>query len=534
MHGGPAADAVTAARIRRADDVLDMQRAAHRGGTEPVLRWLARRTGAKVLLMTFEGTPAHRPHALLSDAERGLALRGARELAGQRRGSVAINQEGFTCIVLPLDGPRGTSAPLLVAVAPQPAPPELPLLLADATSLLSLGWWAEHVTRQQRRLAVAEAGTREAVVHLLLNGHTSAARQVAGALGPCLPTTVRVYVIEGPPQARSRLAGELAEVVRDEVWILPCPVYADHIFVLEPGDSTPTRVWPPDLAATCRIGESNAVPLRETGTGYAQAFHALASARAGRERQTSFAANPDLALTIGPAVAAWAETFLAPIRAHRPGRPQDPDSTELLATAASWISFRSGATAHLKIHRNTLSARLTRIQELLSLDLHLLADQAALALALRAVAAKLPPLPKQDAAGAAISPTLEELLQLPQARAWAQEQFRPLTAPDVPAYIGETLTTWLRLDARVGSTATALSISASAVRKRLTHCEALLKRSLLRPPGSVHDLWLARRALGQTPGSHCTEDTIGARGLAEVRRRLERLSAAREVQTQRH
>ncbi len=533
MQGDLAADAVAVARIRRANDVLDMQRAARKGGTEPVLRWLARRTGAKVLLMTSEGTPAHQPQAPLSDAERALALRGARELAGRRRGSVAIDQDGFTCIALPLDGPRGASAPLLAAVAPQPAPPELPILLADATSALSLSWLAEHVGRQQRRLTVAEARTREAVMHLLLNGHTSAARQVAGALGPALPTTVRVYVIEGPPQARSRLAEELAEATHDDVWIVPCPVYADHIFVLEPGDTAPTHVWPPNLAATCWIGESNAVPLQETATGYAQAFHALASARAGYERQTSFAANPDLTLAIGPAATTWAETFLAPIRAHRPGRPQDPDSTELLATAASWISFRSGATAHLKIHRNTLSARLTYIQELLGLNLHRLADQAALALALRAIAAKFPPPPEHDAAGAAASPTLDELLQLPHIRAWAQEQFRPLTAPDVPAYLGETLTTWLRLDARTGPTATALSISASAVRKRLTHSEALLKRSLLRPPSAVHDLWHARRALRQIPLSHCAEDTPGGRGLAEVQRRLDHLSAARDFQLQR-
>ncbi|MBF9072735.1 helix-turn-helix domain-containing protein [Streptacidiphilus sp. NEAU-YB345] len=479
-----------------------MQRAARKGGTEPVLRWLARRTGAKVLLMTSAGTPAHQPQGPLSDAERRLAQRGSRELAAERRrGSVAIDQDGLTCIVLPLDGSRGAAAPFLAAVAPRPTPPELPLLLADATSVLSLSWLAEHVGRQQRRLTVAEAGTREAVMHLLLNGHTSAARQVAGALGPALPATVRVYVIEGPPQARSQLAEELGEVTDDDVWIVQCPVYVDHLFMLEPGDSAPMRVWPPRLASTCWIGESNAVPLRETATGYAQAFHALAAARAGLERQASFAANPDLALAVGPTAAVWSATFLAPLYAHRPGRPQDPDSTELLATAASWLSFRSSATAHLKIHRNTLSARLTLIQELLGLNLHRLADQAALALALRTAAATKALAPPEDGAAEAASPTLDELLLQPRVRAWAQEQLRPVTAPDVPECVGETLATWLRLDARIGSTATALSVSMSAVRKRLTRSEALLQRSLLRSPSAVHDLWLALRALDQCSGS---------------------------------
>ncbi|MEV7387880.1 helix-turn-helix domain-containing protein [Streptomyces sp. NPDC091215] len=179
-----------------------------------------------------------------------------------------------------------------------------------------------------------------------------------------------------------------------------------------------------------------------------------------------------------------------------PGGPKDPDSAELLATAASWRSFHARATAHLNIHRNTLSARLTCIQELLGLDLHRLADQAARALALPTTAADIPPPPEGDAAQAGKTlPTSDELLSLPRVGTWAQQQFRPVTAPDVLACIAETLATWLRLDARIDPTATALSISASAVRKRLTRSEALLERSLLRSPSAIHDQWLALRAL---------------------------------------
>jgi sugar diacid utilization regulator len=226
-------------------------------------------------------------------------------------------------------------------------------------------------------------------------------------------------------------------------------------------------------------------------------------------------ANPDLALTIGPAAATWAQAFLSPIRTHRARRAQDPDSAELLATAASWVSFHSRATAHLNIHRNTLSARLTCIQELLGADLHRLADQAALALALRTIAAESPPPPEGDAAGAGETlPTLDELLLLPRVGLWAQQQFRPVTAPDVPACIAETLTTWLRLDARIGPTAAALSISTSAMRKRLTRSEALLKRSLLRSPSAVHDQWLALRALDLAEPSEVPRHFAGLSGSA--------------------
>jgi sugar diacid utilization regulator len=246
---------------------------------------------------------------------------------------------------------------------------------------------------------------------------------------------------------------------------------------------------------------SDAVPLRETATGYAQAFHALAAARHRAERHASFTDSPDLALTIGPDAAAWAGAFLAPLRAYRPRRPQDPDTTELLATATSWLNFSSRAAVHLKIHRNTLAARLTLVQELLGLDLNRLADQAALALALRTITADIPPRPEPSPMAAGAAPSLDQLLVSAHVAAWAQRQLRPLRGPGVPACIAQTLTTWLRHDARIGPTAVALSLSASTVRKRLARSEALLQRSFLRSPSAKLDQWLAQRALDLADGS---------------------------------
>lgn len=489
------------ARTRRAEDILEIQRAARRGGTRMLLRWLAVRTGANVLLMTPSGTVASGPEAPLSGAEYRLAQRGVREVADRRLKSVAIDQDDLACIVLPLEGPRGVRVPLLTAVMPRPMSPDLPLLLADAASGVSLCWQAELTRQHEDRLRIADARAREAVLHLLMNGQVASARQVAEALRPALTGVVRVYVIEGPPTARHTAAEALAETL-EGAWVVPCPVYADHMMVLTPADhelhadSPPQWTWPPLVADTCWIGVSDAIPLRDTATGYAQAFHALAAARHRTDRQASFADTPDLALTIGSPAAAWAASFLAPLRAHRARRTQDPDHAELLATAASWLSFSSQATAHLKIHRNTLTARLALIQELLGLDLDQLAAQAALALALRASTAGIPPSAEDHATGAAgTAPVLDELLTLPHVVVWARRQFHPFHMPGIPACITQTLTTWLRLDARVGPTAAALSVSPSAVRKRLTRCEAVLQRSLLRSPKAVHDLWLAQRAL---------------------------------------
>ncbi|MGW1052702.1 helix-turn-helix domain-containing protein [Streptomyces sp. NPDC002521] len=489
-----------AARVRRADDVLEMQRLARRGGIPVLLRRLAARAGADVLLMDSAGAMASPLQAPLGDAEGDLARRAVRELTVRGLKSVTIDHDGLTCIALPLDGPRGVCMPVLAAVFSQPTTSEVALLLADASSALSLSWMTEHTRQQQCRLKLADARMREAVMHLLMNGQATAARQIAGTLRPALPATIRVYVIEGPPGARNQVVEELSEAA-ERAWVVPCPVYAHHIFVLAPADSeadpghAPQWTRSASLKASCCIGVSDVVSLHDTATGYAQAFHALAAARHRTERQSSFTSNPDLALTIGPELATWARGFLAPVHAHRARRPQDPDGPELLATLASWLSFSSRATAHLKIHRNTLSARLAAIQKLLDLDLDRLADQAALALALRAIAPGSFAHPQHSAG---LVPSLDELLQLPHVTAWADRQFRPLRAPVIPTCIPDTLATWLRLDARIAPTALALSLSTSAVRKRLARSESLLQRSLLRSPSAAHDLWLAQRSLDLT------------------------------------
>ncbi|KPI15415.1 transcriptional regulator, CdaR [Actinobacteria bacterium OV450] len=490
-------------RALRAEDVLQMQRAARQGGTRKLLTWLSTRSGADILLVNSSDSITSPSLSSLPAPSRDLVLRGVREIGERGLRSGAIDHEGLTCLVLPLGSTPGLTVPLLAAVASSPAPPGLAHLLADATHAMSLSWLAEHTQRQRRRLSTADARNREAVLHLLMNGHTSVARQIAGALQPDLPDRVRVYVIEGPPTARARVALEVAEDDAD-AWIVPCPVYTRHMLVLAPargaiqGDASPTWMSRLTVAETCRVGESDDVPLRDTATGYAQAFHALAVARHRRSRSSSFTCRPDLALTIGPAAAVWANAFLLPLRTHTPRRAQDPDRAELLATAASWLAFAARATAHLKIHRNTLAARLAHIETLLGLDLDRLGHQAALSLALRAVAEST-----AETVGIehpATASTLDQLLLSPGVEAWAQTQFRPVMRAEhgLPPDLTDTLTTWLRHDARIGPTAAALSLSPSAVRKRLARVEALLGRSLLRPPSIVHDLWLAQRALGSS------------------------------------
>ncbi len=187
--------------------------------------------------------------------------------------------------------------------------------------------------------------------------------------------------------------------------------------------------------------------------------------------------------------------MLAPLLTHLPRRSQDPGSQELAATLASWLAFSSHATRHLKIHRNTLAARLRLIGGLLGLDLNRLGDQAALDLALCVRAAPAPhrtePRRGRREQGAAV-PDLDAVLCGPGVQNWAAQQLRQL-APAGPA-AEETLRTWLRCEAQLGPTAAELGISVPGARKRLVRLESVLHRSLLQAPSARYDLWMAFRA----------------------------------------
>ncbi|MFD3651219.1 helix-turn-helix domain-containing protein [Streptomyces cyaneofuscatus] len=498
-----------------------MQRLARNGGTAGLLRWLAGRADGWAGIARSDGTllsasgaapsgPLTEP-ADVPDVPR-LIAEGVRALT--ERGALAYSHDtgAHTVLLFPLPGPhdphaedRG-AAPLLAVVTPRPVAAGLATLLADVLMPLSLCREAEAVERKRRRVDLAESRGREAVLHLLMTGQLSIAQQVAGALRPRLPDPVRVCVVECPGDSRDEVARVCAEADGGRSWIVRCPVYARHLILVSPGGGTATDEAVAALVDRCVVGVSERVPLADTATGYRQAFHALAVAREVPGRHVRFGAAPEPALVVGTAGRQWAEALLTPLLTHVPRRAQDPGSQELAATAASWLAFSSHATDHLKVHRNTLAARLRLIGELLGLDLHRLADQAALDLALRIRATPAPvctpePGPANDhtsgqrdggaapghANGAAHD--LDEVLRRPAVQEWALRQLAP-----VAGAAEETLRTWLRCEGRLGPTAAELGISVPGARKRLTRLETVLQRSLLRPPSARYDLWLALRA----------------------------------------
>ncbi|CAH9416153.1 regulatory protein [Streptomyces globisporus] len=493
----------------RADDLLRMHRLTRTGGTAELLRWLAGRAEGWAGLVGPDGTVLHaaaRTAGAMVPDVAGLVAEGASALTERGVQAYSVDTGAYTALLFPLGGSSpgvgDLGAPVLAVVTPRPVAAGLATLLADVVLPLSLCLQAETLERKRRRVDLAESRGREAVLHLLMTGQLSIAQQVAGALRPRLPDPVRVCVVECSGGGRDEVARVCADADGGRSWIVRCPVYARHLILVMPAEAeTPEPgAVPPDETVAARVGDcvvgvSEPVPLADTATGYRQAFHALAAARELPTRHARFGVSPDSALVVGPAGHRWADELLNPLLTHVPRRAQDPGSQELLATAASWLAFSSHATEHLKVHRNTLAARLRLIGELLGLDLHRLADQAALDLALRVRSTPAPACtPEPAQSGSPASGTseaaggLDAILVRPAVRDWADQQLAPVLGAE------ETLRTWVRCEGRIGPAAAELGISVPGARKRLTRLETVLQRSLLRPPSARYDLWLALRS----------------------------------------
>ncbi|MFJ2217602.1 helix-turn-helix domain-containing protein [Streptomyces sp. NPDC101062] len=503
---------------RRADDILTMHRLARRADSvRALVEWLARRTGCWAgLVDPAGGVRAASPQGsdadvmtLVADALRVMRERGLRTFVG---GESPGRSVALLAVDPPEPGDRSgstSSALVLAVVGDDPLGTAAP---ADAGPLLGLCWRAQETERARRRVEVADARGREAVLHLLMSGHLTTAHQIASVLAPRLYDPARFHIIECGADRRAETIRICTELTGGRAWIVRCPVYSGHVLVVAPATPTaPADAAPADARALeaaltagiegCVVGTGDALALRDTAVGYEQAFHALAVARGRPERWARFDAALGLSVVVGRHGHAWAGHLLAPLTGHVPARATDPDSRVLTDTLRSWLAFSSAATRHMKIHRNTLAARLRRIDALLGLNLELVGDQAKLDLALRTLA--LPRVTDHGPGAAAPAPPapaghgFEALLRLPAVQAWALTQLRPVHegAPALEA----TLRAWLRNNTRLSTTAQELGVSVTGARKRLVRLEQVLHRSLVQAPNARHDLWLAMEILDRRP-----------------------------------
>lgn len=470
-------------------------------GLSRLLRWTARRIDGHAVLVSLTGEPLHAdpdvPHEILARAAADIQ----KVAEGQLR-SAAVDVGGCTVCIVTV----GDEVPqaVLVAATTEPLSIENRTVLAEAARLLWLRWLADDAERRGRHLDVADAHNREAVLHLLMVGHVSGARRSAAVLGPSLADIIRVYIVECANGAREQAARRCEEASGGRAWIVRCPVYSRHLIVLAPaGPAPPAGQRDDDLAAAdpidhalrtlarntpdLYVGAGHTVALRDTATGYHQAFHALAVAKSAAGHYAGFTPQRELPQLLGVPGCVWARRELNPLLSYHSRRRQDPDASELLITLMAWLTFYGGAAAQLKIHRNTLSARLRRIERLIGYPLDDLPAQATVHLALQLLDE-----PVHEAPGTDDGAQLDTLLESPQVRRWATARLEPLLVPDQAAAL-ETLRVWLDNNARLEPTAAALGLSVPAVRKRLLRIEETVKRSLLDGPSARYDMWYELR-----------------------------------------
>ncbi|GHJ37440.1 helix-turn-helix domain-containing protein [Streptomyces sp. TS71-3] len=460
-------------------------------GLRLLLGWLARQVDGEAVVVTGDQDArealSHLPEEMVAPVDGMI-----RRVAAGRARSAALDAGSRTVYVAAVgaEDPRIT-----LVVTWEGALSPMRDMVTEASGYLWLRWRVEELQRERDATEQADATTREAVLHLLMTGHVHEARRVTGALGTRLADVIRVYVVECPPGLREKAVRSCEQATGRHGWLIRCPVYTRHLIILAPSAPREAdralndglQAWVRNRPG-CYVGAGHAVALRDTASGYEQAFHALAVARSGAGRCATFSSRTELPSLIDRSGYGWAYRRLRPLLDHRARRPQDPDAGELRATLTAWLAFSTRASRLLKIHRNTLAARLRLLGELLGDDVHDLSTCAELDLALRILDRRHGPT-EQDAV------PLDRLLAAPEVLHWATALLDGISRAD--AHLGVTLRTWLDSDANVAATATSLNLSVPAIRKRLLRIEQITERSLLNGPSSLYDLRLAFRTVDQ-------------------------------------
>ncbi|WP_432156978.1 helix-turn-helix domain-containing protein [Streptomyces sp. bgisy153] len=470
-----------------AEQLLDQLQSAD-GDVEKVVGWLAATVEAAVSLRDGTGTLLAGPGL---PAEPGLVA----DVAGGRLASAAWTDGGRHLRLIRLDQPSPGPAGVLAVSRPEPFDRRASDIVARTAAVLALLLRLRDTAATGRRLERATADLRLAILQLLMVEDTVAARRVAAGCWPGLldTDTACVYVVETRPERRDRLAAECLTATDDRALVVRCPAMDGHVIVVAVDDTVAARLRPLlERHPGTFLGGSAPVGLDRTATAYGQAVSALAVARHRTDRAAVYAerTRPERLMDTA-ALHGWTARLLRPLDTL-------PHHTraELLATTRLGLEFTAVGTAKvLGVSRNTVRARMERVEGLLRTDFTDLAARAAVHLALntQAVRPAEPPAPDAPAPDG-----LGALLAGPALRVWASDLLARL---DTDARdLRRTLRAWIAAGGNAERAARRLRVHPQTVREHVRSAEPVLERQLLAGGRDLYEVVLAHLALGELDG----------------------------------
>ncbi|MGW2961078.1 helix-turn-helix domain-containing protein [Streptomyces sp. NPDC001220] len=459
------------------------------GARDPrrVVTWLARAVQATVCLQDADGTLLAGERLSLDDSLVAEVVAG--------RISAAAVQDGdrhLRLVSVRAPDPRSAATSLLAVARAVPFDRRAAEIVTHTAGVVELLLRERESTAAGRRLRRATADLRLAILQLLMVEDTVSARRVAAGLWPGLLDTdsACVYVVEGHPAERDGLAEDCLDITRGQALVVRCPAVDGHVIVVSPAPRAGQWLRSVvDGRPDTYLGGSVRQSLARTATAYGQAISALAVAHFRADQAAVYAERTHPERLMDPAALhAWSTAVLRPLDTL-------PHHTraELLATTRLGLEFTAVSAAKvLGVSRNTVRARMDRVEALLGADFSDLAVRATAHLALNTQAARTEDL------GATAPQTsgarLGDLLAGPGLRAWAHDLLDRLTRDGRD--LRGTLRAWISAGGNAERAAQDLGVHAQTVREHVRGAEPVLERQLLAAGTDLYEVVLAHLALG--------------------------------------
>nr|WP_225877476.1 helix-turn-helix domain-containing protein [Streptomyces resistomycificus] len=442
-----------------------------------------------------------RGEASLHD-ETGALLAGSRvpavadlvaDIVAGRIASAAWEGEGRYLRLVRVDRPAPASAGVLAVARSAPFDRRASDIVTHTAQVVEVLLRARETAAAGRRLRQATSDLRLAILQLLMVEDTVSARRVAAGLWPGLLDTdaAWVYVLEAKAEQRDRIAEECVHVTEEQALVVRCPAVDEHVIVVSPGEAAVAALRSlVDRTPGSFLGGSARQSLARTATAYGQAVSALAVAhfRPGKTAVYAERSHPER-LMDPVALCDWTVHVLHPLDTL-------PHHTraELLATTRLGLEFTAVSAAKvLGVSRNTVRARMERVEGLLGTDFSDLTVRAVAHLALNTQVG-LAEIPAVRGAAEPAPTRLADLLAGPAVRAWAQDLLGRLDTDGRD--LRRTLRTWIAAGGNSERAAQTLGMHAQTVREHVRGAEPVLERQLLAAGSDLYEVVLAHLVIG--------------------------------------